>query len=178
MRIYSLTLILSAAATLPAMAAQDGQLYAGLQYALVTYDEEGFDEVEPTALVGKFGRFVNDNISIEGRLGIGLADDDIDVTIPGLGTFEAEVEVDMLYGAYLVAHSDKTGNLNFYGVIGVSKGELEVSIGPVSADGDESGLSYGAGINIGGLNIEYMSYLDEDDFDATAISIGYVTTFD
>ena len=56
-------------------AASEGDTYGGLQYALVTYDEDGFDEAEPTALVGRYGQFVNDSVSIEGRIGFGLSDD-------------------------------------------------------------------------------------------------------
>lgn len=178
MKIPYMIVIMAVCFGVPAHAAQDGNLYGGVQYAMVTYDEEGFDEVEPTALVGRFGRFFNKNVALEGRFGIGLDGDEIDLAIPGFAPFEAEVEVEMLYGAYIVAHSDPTQNVNFYGVIGYSRGELEVSIGDFSQDGDESGLSYGAGINIGRLNIEYMSYLDEDEFDATAISIGYISSFD
>ena len=37
----------------PSIATSKGESYGGLQYALVTYDEDGFDEVEPTALVGR-----------------------------------------------------------------------------------------------------------------------------
>lgn len=161
-----------------AHAAEEGDLYGGLQYAMITYDEEGFADVEPTALVGRIGRFVNHNLAIEGRLAVGLQDDDIDITIPGFGTFEAEVEVDNLYGFYVVLHSDTRKKNSFYGILGVSEGELEVSIDGFSVDGDESGLSYGVGVNIGNINIEYMSYLDEDDFEATALSLGFISQFD
>ena len=66
---------------------------------------------------------------------------------------------------------------SFYGVIGFSQGEIEGSAFGITVSEDESGLSYGFGVNIKSFNIEYMSYLDEDDFDATAISLGYVTQF-
>lgn len=163
---------------LPASAAEPGDLYGGIQYAQVTYDEDDFEELEPTALVGRIGRFMSSNIAIEGRLGIGLEDDDIDVEVPFFGTVEAELEVNNLIGVYAVFHSDTSKDVVVYGVVGATRGELEVSLLGLSEDEDDSGLSYGAGLNFGKFNIEYMSYLDEDDYEATAISIGFVTAFD
>ena len=153
-------------------AAGQGEKYGGLQYALVTYDEEGLDDVEPTALVGKLGVFVNDNVAIEGRIGFGLQDDTVDI-----GPFEVDFEVDSLLGIYGVLYSSMESDTAFYGVLGYTQGELEGSAFGVTVSEDESGLSYGFGVNFGAFNLEYMSYLDEDDFEATAISLGFVTRF-
>ena len=147
--------------------------YWGAQYALVTYDEKGIDEFEPTALVFRLGRFITDNISVEGRLGFGLQDDDVDI-----GAINAEVEVDKLYGFYGVFHTSGSDDTNVYGVLGFTKGELEATVLGETFEGDDSGLSYGIGANFRGFNIEYMSYLDEDDYDVTAISLGYRRMFD
>jgi outer membrane immunogenic protein len=157
----------------PLHAEDKGTSYWGAQYALVTYDESGFDEVEPTALVLRLGRFVTENISIEGRLGFGLEDDEVDV-----GPFDVEVEVDNLYGIYGVFHTSGSDDTNVYGVLGFTKGELKATAFGATFEGDDSGLSYGIGANFRGFNIEYMSYLDEDEFDVTAISLGYRRMFD
>ncbi len=164
-----ITFVLTMGIALPAFAAEPGGLYGGLQYAQVTYDEDDFDELEPTALVGRIGSFVTDNVSIEGRIGTGLEEDDIDLFIPGFGRVEAEVEVESLYGFYLAVHSDPSRQASVYGILGVSRAELEVSALGVSVDDDDSGLSYGIGLNFGYFNVEYMSYLDDDDYDATAL---------
>ena len=152
----------------PSFAAGQGESYGGLQYAIVEVDFDGIGDVEPTALVGKLGHFFNDNIAIEGRLGIGLQDDDI---------FGVDVEIDSLFGVYGVFHASSSSETTFYGVLGYTDAEAEFSGPGGSAEGDESSFSFGFGVNISGLNIEYMSYIDEDDTDATAISIGYVTRF-
>ncbi len=173
MQSIRIILVLLAVYATPLYAAQ-GDTYGSLQYALVTYDEEGFDEVEPTALVFKYGQFVNDNVAVEGRFGIGLQDDDIDFDIFGT-TFEAEVGVETVFGIYLVAHTSPDANHSFYGVFGFTRGELEVSIdGFGSESEDESDISYGFGARFGNFSLEYMNYLDKDDFEATAISLGYV----
>jgi len=156
----------------PLHAQEKDSNYWGAQYALVTYDESGFDEAEPTALVLRLGRFVTENISVEGRLGFGLQDDEIDV-----GPFDVEIEVDKLYGIYGLFHTSGSDDTNVYGVLGFTKGELEATALGVTFEGDDSGLSYGIGANYRGFNIEYMSYLDEDDYDVTAISLGYRRMF-
>lgn len=149
-------------------AASEGDTYGGLQYALVNVDFDGIGDVDPTALVGKLGHFFNDNIAIEGRLGFGLQDDDI------LGV---DVDIDRLFGIYGVFHASSSNETTFYGVLGYTDAEADFSGPGGSAEGDESSFSFGFGANIGGLNIEYMSYIDEDDTEATAISIGYVASF-
>ena len=67
--------------SLCATAGTQGQLYGGIQFAKGSYEESGFDELNPTALVGRLGRYVNNNFSIEGRLGLGLQDDSFDYGI-------------------------------------------------------------------------------------------------
>lgn len=118
----------------PALAGGKGTSYGGLQYPIVTYDEEGFDEAEPTALVGKFGQFMTENIALEGRIGFGLQDDEVDV-----GSFDIDVEVDSLLGIYGVFHSSSESESSFYGVIGYTRGELEGSAFGITISEDESG---------------------------------------
>lgn len=149
-------------------AANAGSNYVGLQYAVVNVDFDGIGDVDPTALVGKLGYFFTDNVAIEGRLGIGLEDDDI------LGV---DVDIEHLYGIYGVFHASNNIETTFYGVLGFTDAEAEFSGPGGSADGDESSFSFGVGANISGFNIEYMSYIDEDDTEATAISIGYTAQF-
>ncbi len=172
MKTFPVVLALSAMIAAPLQAAQ-GDTYGSIQYAMVTYDEEGFEEIEPTALVFKYGKFVNDNVAVEGRFGIGLQGDEIDIDIFGL-PFEAEVEIETIFGVYVVAHVNPDAQGTFYGVFGVTRGELEVSIDGFSDSDDESDVSFGFGARFGNFSVEYMNYLDKDAFEATAISLGYI----
>jgi hypothetical protein len=149
-------------------AANAGSNYAGLQYSMVELDFDGVGDVDPTALVGKLGHFFNDNIAIEGRLGTGLQDDDI---------AGVDVDIESIIGIYGVFHASDDFEKTVYGVLGYTDAEAEFSGPGGSADGDESSFSFGFGANFKWFNIEYMSYIDEDDVDATAISIGYVAQF-
>ena len=150
------------------LAASEGDTYGGFQYGLLTYSEDGFPDLEPTALAGRYGQFVNDNISVEGRFGIGMQDD------TALGV---SIELDTFYGVYGVAHASSNSDVSFYGVFGFTKGKLTASIPGFSISDSDSGLSYGFGVDFNSFNIEYMLYLDEDFYDISAISFGYKSYF-
>ena len=149
-------------------AAAEGDSYFGLQYALVTYDEDGFPDAQPTALVLRYGQFVNNSISVEGRLGIGLQDD----TVNFLNT-DVDIEVDSVFGVYGLFHAGSSDNVALYGVLGFTKGKLTASIPGDSISESDSGLSFGVGVDIQSFNIEYMLYLDEDFYSVSALSLGY-----
>jgi outer membrane immunogenic protein len=166
------TIILAVVYSSPLFAAGEGSKYVGLQYGLFTYDEDGIDEAEPTALVARIGAFVNDNVAIEGRFGFGLQDDTVNVF-----NTDVDVEIDNLFGVYGVFHATSNSDASVYGVLGFSKGELSASVGDDSISEDDSGFSYGFGVNIQSFNVEYMRYLDEDTYKVSAISFGFVSEF-
>jgi hypothetical protein len=151
-----------------------GTNYAGAQYAITTYSEDGIsEEPNPTALVGRLGRFFHTNFSLEGRLGIGLQDDTVNV----FGV-DVTMELDSLIGVYGLGHINITETSSVYGLIGFTQAEATLSApGFGSESDDESDLSLGIGADIGignaaSVNIEYAQYLSKSDFDFTAISFG------
>jgi len=161
-----------------------GENYFGLQYGIGNYDEDGISETyEPTLLIGRFGRFLTPNFAIEGRLGIGLDDDTHN--LPELGNRDATLELDSMFGLYGTAHFNITESSSIYGVLGVSRIEGTASLpdfpGMESTE-DSSSVSYGVGADIGigsrwALNIEYIRYLDKDDFDFDVGSVGASFSF-
>lgn len=153
----------------PSIAAPVGDTYGGIQYSIVTYERDGSgNEAEPTAAIGRFGQFLTNQVAIEARFGIGLQDDELSNNF--------DLEIDQLMGVYAVFHASGDIRSTFYGVLGFTQAEFSTS-GSSNIEGDESGLSYGIGANINSFNIEFMSYLDDDDFDATALAFGYTTRF-
>ena len=178
--IFSMALFIGSGFT-TAFAGPAGQTYVGGQYALVTYEESGFGDLEPTALVGRFGHYLNDNFAIEGRLGFGLGDDStnafgVDVTL----------EIDTLFGVYGVGQFNFTEKAAVYGVVGFTRGEVTASANafgvPVSVSDSETDLSFGVGFNFAiaknvDLNLEYMSYLSKSNFDVSAIGLGATYRF-
>ena len=160
-----------------AYAAQEGDRYFGFQYAMVDVDVDDFDEdFEPSAAVFRIGQYMTPDISIEGRFGIGLQDDSVDVEV-FFTDVEIEVDIKHIMGVYAVLHGG-TDDARFYGLVGLTRAKSEASVENFDdEDETESGLSFGFGMNISNFNIEYMRYLNEDEFDAIAISLGYVSSF-
>ena len=150
-----------------------GSKYAGIQYAVTTYSKDGFsEEPKPIALVGRLGVNINDSFSVEGRLGLGLQDDDVNINGNNV-----TMEIDSIVGAYAIGHININKNSSLYGLLGLSRAEATFSApGFSSSSDDESGLSFGVGADIGlskklAINIEYIQYLNKSDFDVNAISL-------
>lgn len=169
----------------PALSAQAGSPYAGLQLSTFTYDEKGFEELEPTGGTLQLGYRVSGAFSVEGRLGTGLDDGEIEMTYEGVPV-DVSFELDSLMGVYGLGHLPISDTSSVYGLIGWTRVEATTTASAggytVSDDGTESGLSYGIGAEVGlndraALRLEYTSYLDEDDFTFTGISVGARVSF-
>ena len=160
-------------------AADHNGTYVGVQYAMV--EDEDLD-LEPTAGVIRVGTSADEGYGYEFRIGTGLSDDGLTETLPfPFGVTSADLEIDYIFGVYLLAEAP-VGAGSIYGILGFTQAEftLEVDsqfLGPGSASEDESDISFGFGANFGvsdkvKINIEFMQYLDKDDADASAISLG------
>ncbi|WP_303906873.1 porin family protein [Thiohalomonas denitrificans] len=184
MKKASNTVLLATLLSSSALAAPAGTNYAGGQFAQVTYDESGFDEFKPTALIGRFGHFFSPNFALEGRLGTGLSDDSKTYYESGY-VVDLSFEVDSIIGVYGVGHLPVNDVFSVYGLAGYSRVDATVeatatdgfSTASISESGDESGFSLGVGaeVNVGpnaALTLEYVSYLDESDFTVDALSAG------
>ena len=121
-------------------AAQKGDSYGGVQLALIdaTFtDPTGSVDANPTGIVGRFGSYMDENISIEARLGFGIADDEVDTGVT--------VELDSLIGVYGVGHKKLSPTASIYGMVGFTKIEASAYwyvpfFGSGSETADESGL--------------------------------------
>lgn len=160
-----------------------GQTYGGVQYAMVTYDFGG-EDLEPSALVLRAGKYISDTVAIEGRFGFGIGDDSISGYIdPFWGTVSIDLEIDNFFGIYALGHLKLSEQSSIYGLLGFTQGETTFSgtsstLGSLgSASEDESDMSFGFGFEHAfgrnnSFNIEYTQYIDKADFDASALSIG------
>jgi hypothetical protein len=159
------------------MAETSDSPYMGIQYAIgdigVAETSETFN---PTTLVARVGKYFRNHYAIEGRMAIPLSDDT--KTISGTNT---TVGLFSLLGVYGTAHLNLWKRNSVYGIAGLSlvKGKVESSNTNVS-DSD-IGISYGIGADIGigktVLNIEYISYSDETNFDLNALGLGLKIIF-
>ena len=154
-----------------------GPSYGGITFSQLKYDEDGIsDDANPTALIGRHGYFVANQIAIEGRLGIGHSDDTVRVDEFGPAV-DVDVELDGLLGFYAVGHLPLGEAASIYGLFGFTDAKATASANGFSDSDTNSGLSYGFGAEFYpseqiGLNIEYTQYLDESGYDLSAISAG------
>ncbi len=89
----------------------ESETYIGLQYGMTTYEESDI-ELEPITGILRIGQRGEGSFGYEARLGTGLATDKKQLF--GSSTTEAEVEIDSIFGAYLLAHFEMTGSASVY----------------------------------------------------------------
>ena len=166
------------------IAGTEGENYFGLQYGYANYDESGVSKTyKPTAFVARFGRFLTPNFAIEGRLGTGLDDDTHNLS--EFGDRDVTLEIDSIFGLYGTGHFNITETSSIYGVLGVGWVKSSANMPDLrrlESTEKNSSVSYGIGADIGigsrwALNIEYMQYLDKDDFDVGMASVGASFSF-
>lgn len=170
--------VLSVAPTM-AMAASldDSIMYVGFQFADVTLDVDDLsDDAEPTAAIGRFGYFMTEQVAIEGRLGMDLSEDTVGFDDSGF-TSDVDVDLDRLQGLYAVGYLPLVRQASLYGLVGYTDARATITGRGVAESESDSGLSYGVGGEFRpteriGLNIEYTQYLDESDFELSAVSVG------
>ena len=151
-------------------------IYTGIQVAQVTYEDDFTGiEAEPSALVLRIGGYLEGGTGIEARLGFGLSGYGDTVNVPGFG--DVDFDVENFFGLYGLYHIGWGSNASLYGLLGVTNGEIKISPNPGFITDRETSLSYGIGLNIAKINFEYVHYMHNNDFDWTAISIGYVSKF-
>ena len=163
------------------IADSENRSYFGIQYGVSDYSEEAISKsFNPTALIGRFGYYYRPNISIEARLGAGIDDDTKFLPGLGVGGLDASFDLDSILGVYGIGHINLAESSSLYGVLGFSRIEATTSVPAfpaASSTGDETSVSYGVGVDIaisesGALNIEYIRYLDKDNFDLGVASVG------
>lgn len=156
----------------PSLAADEGLASDRFQYTLATYHEGVFDGVKPNAWVGKYGQLKNENATIEEI----TVDDSMDRRRSALGT-NIGLEVASLFGTYGVFRTSIKSDKSNYVAIGVIVDELTMDETGTIDSRNDSGLSYGFGVNNSSYNIEYMIYMDEENYGVSAISLGFISEF-
>jgi hypothetical protein len=156
--------------------------YVGLNYAFVTYKDDGFsDDFDLGALVGKAGVQINPYVAAEIRAGFGVADDSTRFNSASL-----DIELDYLVGGYMVLGLPNESPVYPYAIIGATKGELTASAtgpgGSARASASESDISFGVGANLDinkdfRVNGEYMQYIDKDGGEVSGVSVGFAVLF-
>lgn len=132
--------------------------YFGVNYMLVEVES-----ADPDAVQFKYGTMVDKNLAIEGRLGLGISDDN-------------SVELDNFFGVYAAYNFMPTEKFNPYAVLGFTRGKI--SAGSNSESGSD--LSFGIGLNVNHvvdsvtLNIEWINLYNDDGIDVDSVNLGAI----
>ena len=172
--------LLAAAAALSMSASAYSDNYFGLNLSKTELESSELGE-DPsmTTLYLRGGTAITDFLDAELRLGIGIGNDEQET--PG-SDINTEAEVAGLAGVYAKGHVSLADFATPYAILGWT--HIEVGIGGPGANSDEKedGLSYGIGVDFNfselfGINVEYITWSDNDDAELTGLSAGVIFNF-
>mgnify|MGYP005833786721 CR=1 FL=1 len=137
-------------------------------------------DVNPSAIIIGYGSELMENVDFQFRIGTG-------VYARGDGTYSSygrEHSLEQIIGAYLIGRLPIESSFKPYAIIGAShlKFEYSYQYSSGSQSSSSNDISYGAGFdynftNSSSMTIEYITYTDNDDFQANALSVGYKLKF-
>ncbi len=170
---------------------EQGNGYVGIQYGYLMYDMDSISgDSNPSALIGRVGYFVFDQVALEGRFGFGFSDDSARLPDDAGGTIRGDLELDRLYGAYLAGYLPLGGFGSAYGVLGYTDAKATFSADGFSSSISDGGFSFGFGGNVyieyresaykehrWAINVEYMRYLNESGYKLDAYGFGVAFQF-
>ena len=164
-----LTLVLLILLTSNAYAYESGDTYVGVQFGQAEIEIDGIDDIEPTYGLVRLGIYLTSAAALELRYGDGIDDDEL---------MGVDFSIDRIAGLYALYHFNLGSSASVYGLFGYSEADLKAEANGDSIIEDKDDVSFGIGLDIGSINIEYTQYLDGSDYEVNAASIGYTYHFD
>jgi hypothetical protein len=139
---------------------------------LISYSEDGYNEEKPISRVGKYEQLTNLNITSEEKSINVLLDrsrSDMETYIgPGVAP---------LFGTYGVLRTSGKQDGSSYLALGFNFDELTQDEADTSYSWSDSDISFGFGSNNLSSNIEYMMHMNEENYEISAISLGFISAF-
>lgn len=171
----SIAVLLAASAAATTAHARDGEKpYLGLDYAILTEeDDAGGEDVEPHALRARAGTVLAKYLAAEAHYATGVKSD----TIDGFRT-----SLQSQYAVYLRPQLS-AGALHVYALVGYGYLQFEYKNSmEKSATMDDTDLTYGAGVQLDlgekwALNASYIHLLKEEDVTIESFGGGVVYRF-
>ena len=153
-------------------AADEDRAVNGFHSNLISYSEDGYDEKTPVSWVGQYGLLTNSNLTPkEKSIHVSL-----DRNRSDMGTYIGP-GVAPLFGTYGVLRTSGNQVGSSYFALGFNLDELTRDEADTSYSWDDGDISFGFGANNSSSNIEYMMHVNEENYEISAISLGYVSTF-
>lgn len=182
-----------------AEAKENGQNYFGVAGQVAKTDGDDYNSLSSSAIRLSVGRDIGSDLSTEERdlsglisveahfaFGVDLMDDtsrEIQSDANGKPVIvKSEAETDVVYGLYVRGNAPITEELSVYGLLGFGAAEISIDIGNESVDLDESGLSYGLGVQYDvneelSIVLDYVGYDLHDDYKFSTYNAGVVYRF-
>lgn len=154
------------------LAANQDRTSEEFQYTLVSYHEIGFDETKPTAWIGKYAQLTNGNVAIEEKSVDTWLDRSSNTPGTGIG-----VGVTPLFDTYGVYRTSTNHDKSTYLVLGFASDELSIDEAGTLDSRNDSGFSYGFGVNDSTSNFEYMMFMDQANYQISAIGMSFISEF-
>lgn len=167
---------LALAALAIASVSASAQTAGNSTYAEVGYTSIGYTEPGASTTMGAvrlmIGKEFSQNVAVEGMLGFGASN--------GSGTFAGlpyDIKTNSMVGIYVKPKAMLTPELEVFGRLGYASSNVKAAVLGVSADGTNSGVSYGLGASYAvaknvAVNLDYMSYYDKDGVSGKGATLG------
>jgi len=154
-----------------ALAQQKGDVYGGLGYSFISYEEPGVS-VDVAALGVTLGSRVMDNLAIEGTIGVGVADDTVRIS-----NTNVKVEVNDFIGVYFRPFLAISENAEVYARLGYFRGKISASAAGLSISSNGSDFSYGVGaaFNVAkntAITLDYTVFYDKTSITIDGFVVG------
>ena len=155
-----------------AASAQAAGTYFGVTAGLLRFHQDGATTAEMPMVEAKAGKRFNEYVGLELRYGAGTSDDDVVRAGAPL-----HVEFDRYYGLYGLALYPMSYELSFYGLLGITRGEISASPEGLAPSTSDVGGTYGLGMEVrvgsaSAVTLEWVQLLGESDFEATTLTAG------
>lgn len=165
----------AALAALPAVAsAQD----APRAYGTLGYTRLDTEQADLGAVTARLGYKFHQNFGLEGEAGIGVEDEDIEVSINGSGVIELKHDV----AAYAVAFLPLGDRFEAFARIGYGTSKIEASVPGVTVRDEGESFNYGVGASAfltahDGLRADWTRRDFQDGGEADTWSLSYIRRF-
>ena len=135
---------------------------------------------DPTMVRLLLGTELNENLDLEGMVGLALSDDDVKVNGISLSSLVSNsFKVKSAYGVFIRPKTMLNDQLELFGRLGYSKLKYSMSVASLNLSDSESGMSFGVGASYklsdtAKLTVDYTSYVsDVADTDGITFGLRY-----
>ncbi|MBY5993324.1 porin family protein [Ferrimonas balearica] len=149
-------------------AINQGNWYLGAQFNYGQVDTQ-FGDANPIALHALGGYQFNPYLAVEGRIGLGVSDDETNEDIT--------IEIDSYYGLYLTGTLPLSDWVKVYVLLGATDVNLEQDLDSRSDTFGSTDVTYGVGLSLLAterlaITIEAVQWLDKGDIDVAGLGLG------